>query len=173
MFSPSAVCWRGTGWPATSVGLVTVSCADRPGLLSSISRVLLKHDLNLNDARVTTLGARAEDVFVVNGGAVEADAPRAALIQELQQEFCKRTADEWAEEIRAAGVPCGPVNTLANVFTDEHVLASGMLQDLDHPSAGPLKMLASPVLIDGERMPIRRPPPTLDQHTEEAHDDWS
>jgi crotonobetainyl-CoA:carnitine CoA-transferase CaiB-like acyl-CoA transferase len=100
-------------------------------------------------------------------------ANREALISELQQEFRKRTADEWAEEIRAAGVPSGPVNTLADVFTDEHVLASGILQDLDHPSAGPLKMLASPVLIDGERMPIRRPPPTLGQHTEEAHDDWT
>jgi crotonobetainyl-CoA:carnitine CoA-transferase CaiB-like acyl-CoA transferase len=100
-------------------------------------------------------------------------ANREALIPELQREFHKRTADEWAEEIRAAGVPSGPVNTLADVFTDEHVLASGMLQDLNHPTAGVLKMLASPVLVDGERMPIRRPPPTLGQHTEEAHDDWS
>jgi crotonobetainyl-CoA:carnitine CoA-transferase CaiB-like acyl-CoA transferase len=100
-------------------------------------------------------------------------ANREALIAELQEEFRRRTADEWVEEIRAAGVPCGPVNTLANVFTDEHVLGSGILQDLDHPSAGPLKILASPVLIDCERMPIRRPPPTLGQHTDEAHDDWS
>jgi crotonobetainyl-CoA:carnitine CoA-transferase CaiB-like acyl-CoA transferase len=93
---------------------------------------------------------------------------REALISELQQEFGKRTADEWAEEIRAAGVPSGPVNTLADVFADEHVLGSGMLQDLDHPSAGHLKMLASPILIDGERLSIRRPPPTLRQHTEEG-----
>ncbi len=100
-------------------------------------------------------------------------ANRGALIPELQREFSKRTADEWAEEIRAAGVPSGPVNTLADVFADEHVLSSGILQDLNHPTAGALKMLASPVLVDGERMPIRRPPPTLGQHTEEAHDDWS
>jgi crotonobetainyl-CoA:carnitine CoA-transferase CaiB-like acyl-CoA transferase len=93
---------------------------------------------------------------------------REALISELQQEFGKRTADEWAEEIRAAGVPSGPVNTLADVFADEHVLGSGMLQDLDHPSAGHLKMLASPILIDGERLSIRRPPPTLGQHTDEG-----
>jgi [protein-PII] uridylyltransferase len=65
--------------------IVTVSCADRPGLLSSISRVLLKHELNLIDARITTLGARAEDVFIVNGAAVEGDAPRAALTAELQR----------------------------------------------------------------------------------------
>ena len=97
---------------------------------------------------------------------------REALISQLQEEFGKRPADEWAEEIRAAGVPSGPVNTLPDVFADEHLLGSGMLQDLDHPSAGSLKMLASPILIDGERLPIRRPPPTLGQHTHERDADW-
>jgi [protein-PII] uridylyltransferase len=63
--------------------LVTVSCADRPGLLSAIARVLLKHELNLVDARVTTLGARAEDAFVVTGAALEGEAGRAAVIDDL------------------------------------------------------------------------------------------
>jgi crotonobetainyl-CoA:carnitine CoA-transferase CaiB-like acyl-CoA transferase len=99
-------------------------------------------------------------------------ANREDLISELQAEFGKRTADEWAEEIRAAGVPSGPVNTLADVLTDEHLLGSGILQDLDHPTAGSLKMLASPILIGGARLPIRRPPPTLGQHTDEAGDSW-
>jgi len=65
--------------------VVSVSCADRPGLLSSISRVLLKHELNLIDARVTTLGARAEDVFVVNGAALGEEGSRARLIAELKR----------------------------------------------------------------------------------------
>ncbi len=94
-------------------------------------------------------------------------ANREELVEILQREFSKRPADEWVEEIRDAGVPCGPVNALADVFTDEHVLSSGILQDVDHPAAGMLKMLASPVLVDGGRLPIRRPPPTLGQHTEE------
>jgi crotonobetainyl-CoA:carnitine CoA-transferase CaiB-like acyl-CoA transferase len=93
---------------------------------------------------------------------------RQTLIVELQQEFGKRTADEWAEEIRAAGVPSGPVNTLSDVFADEHVFGSGMLQDLEHPSAGPLRMVASPVIVDGEHLPIRHSPPTLGQHTGEG-----
>jgi len=63
--------------------LVTVSCADRPGLLSAVARVLLKHELNLIDARITTLGARAEDAFVVNGAAVEDEVSRAAVVAEL------------------------------------------------------------------------------------------
>ncbi|MGZ5660315.1 MAG: [protein-PII] uridylyltransferase, partial [Usitatibacter sp.] len=63
---------------------VTVSGADRPGLLSSLARVMLKHDLNLVDARVTTLGARAEDAFVVNGPVLEDPAAREAIAEELR-----------------------------------------------------------------------------------------
>jgi crotonobetainyl-CoA:carnitine CoA-transferase CaiB-like acyl-CoA transferase len=95
-------------------------------------------------------------------------ANREALVSELQRAFAGRPADEWADELRAAGVPSGPVNTLADVLADEHLLGSGMLRGLDHPSAGHLEMLASPILIDGERLSIRRPPPTLGQHTEEG-----
>jgi crotonobetainyl-CoA:carnitine CoA-transferase CaiB-like acyl-CoA transferase len=100
-------------------------------------------------------------------------ANRESLVSELQREFSKRSADDWAGEIRAAGVPSGPVNTLADVFADEHVKGSGMLQNIDHPSAGPLEMLASPILVDGGRLPIRHPPPTLGQHTDETQDDWT
>ncbi|MEW6636598.1 MAG: CoA transferase [Actinomycetota bacterium] len=95
-------------------------------------------------------------------------ANREALVETLQAEFSKRPADEWVEEIRAANVPCGPVNTLAEVFTDEHVLGSGILQTVEHPTVGLLEMLASPLLVDGERPPIRRPPPTLGEHTDAA-----
>jgi crotonobetainyl-CoA:carnitine CoA-transferase CaiB-like acyl-CoA transferase len=114
-------------------------------------------------------GLAEDERFATNPDRV---ANREALIPELQREFGGRSANEWADELRAAGVPSGPVNTLADVMADEHLLGSGMLQDLDHPSAGHLEMLASPVLVDGERLPIRRPPPTLGQHTERANDDW-
>jgi crotonobetainyl-CoA:carnitine CoA-transferase CaiB-like acyl-CoA transferase len=95
-------------------------------------------------------------------------ANREELVEILQQEFSRLTADEWVERIREARVPAGPVNALADVFSDEHVLSSGILQTVEHPAAGVLKMLASPLLVDGERPPVRRPPPTLGQHTEEG-----
>jgi [protein-PII] uridylyltransferase len=62
----------------------SVSCADRPGLLSSVARIFLQHRLNLVDARVTTLGARAEDVFVLSGAALEAAQSREAIAAELR-----------------------------------------------------------------------------------------
>jgi glutaryl-CoA transferase len=106
-----------------------------------------------------------DELYATNPARV---ANREELVEILQQEFSNRAADEWVEKIREAGVPVGPVNALADVFSDEHVLSSGILGELDHPAAGMLEMLASPVLIDGVRPPIRCPPPTLGQHTEEG-----
>jgi crotonobetainyl-CoA:carnitine CoA-transferase CaiB-like acyl-CoA transferase len=107
----------------------------------------------------------ADERYATNPDRVE---NRVELVGILQEEFSKRRAEEWLGSLRQAGVLCGPVNTLAEVFADEHVLSSGMLRDVDHPAAGTLKMLASPVLVDGERPRIRRPPPTLAQHTDEV-----
>lgn len=92
-------------------------------------------------------------------------ANREELVAALQERFLESSADEWVKKIRAAGVPCGPVNALSDVFEDGHVLGSGMLQEVEHPAAGTVKILASPVLVDGERLPVRRPPPTLGQDT--------
>jgi len=94
-------------------------------------------------------------------------ANREQLVAALQGEFSDRTADEWVEKIRSVGVPCGPVNTLAEALADEHLSSTDMLREVEHPVAGMLGMLGSPVLVDGQRPPIRRPPPTLAQHTGE------
>jgi [protein-PII] uridylyltransferase len=61
-----------------------VSGADRPGLLSSLARVLLRHELNLIDARVTTLGLRAEDAFVLEGATLADAAERERIAEELR-----------------------------------------------------------------------------------------
>ncbi|ABG05327.1 L-carnitine dehydratase/bile acid-inducible protein F [Rubrobacter xylanophilus DSM 9941] len=103
--------------------------------------------------------------FADNPGRV---ANREELVAELQKTFSGRTAAEWVQRIGEAGVPCGPVSSLAEVFSDPHVLGCGILREVDHPAAGALRMLASPLLVDGERPPIRRPPPTLGEHTDGA-----
>ena len=110
----------------------------------------------------------ADERFATNPDRV---ANREELVEILQGELSQRTADEWVEEIRGVGVPCGPVNTLAEALADEHLWSTDMLQDVDHPLAGTLRMLASPALVDGERPPVRRPPPTLGQHTGEVEED--
>jgi crotonobetainyl-CoA:carnitine CoA-transferase CaiB-like acyl-CoA transferase len=110
----------------------------------------------------------ADDRFATNPDRV---ANRDELVEMLQEGLSQRTADEWVEKIRGVGIPCGPVNTLAEALADEHLSSTDMLQAVEHPLAGTLRMLASPVLVDGERPPVRRPPPALGQHTEEVEED--
>ncbi|WP_119069276.1 CaiB/BaiF CoA transferase family protein [Rubrobacter indicoceani] len=103
--------------------------------------------------------------FTKNSGRVE---NREALVPELRRTFLERGSEEWISTIKEAGVPCGPVNTLAQVFEDEHVLESGILREVEHPAAGTVRMLASPLILDGERPGVRKPPPTLGEHTDSA-----
>jgi len=65
---------------------LSVSCADRPGLLSSIARVLLNFDINLEDARINTLGQRAEDLFVIENPQLAKPEFSAKLIRALEAE---------------------------------------------------------------------------------------
>jgi crotonobetainyl-CoA:carnitine CoA-transferase CaiB-like acyl-CoA transferase len=110
-----------------------------------------------------------DERYATNPGRV---ANRRELVEVMQREFSERTAEEWVEKIRGVGIPCGPVNTLSDALADEHLASTDMLQEIEHPLAGVLQMLASPVLVDGERPPIRRPPPTLGEHSEEVEGGW-
>jgi crotonobetainyl-CoA:carnitine CoA-transferase CaiB-like acyl-CoA transferase len=70
-------------------------------------------------------------------------------------------------KLRSARIPCGPVNTLSDILSDEHFLARGGVVELDHPLVGTVKMLANPIRLS-ETPPIyRRHPPTLGEHNEE------
>jgi crotonobetainyl-CoA:carnitine CoA-transferase CaiB-like acyl-CoA transferase len=109
-----------------------------------------------------------DERYATNPGRV---ASREALVEVMQGEFSRRTADEWVEKIRGVGIPCGPVNTLAEALADEHLSSTDMLREVEHPMVGMLQMLASPVLVDGKRPPIRRLPPMLGQHTGEIEED--
>ena len=74
----------------------------------------------------------------------------------------------WIEKLRAAGVPCGPINSVAEALTDPHTLARDMVRTVKHPTAGELKMVGIPFRFSGTPAMIRRAPPLLGQHTEEV-----
>ncbi len=94
-------------------------------------------------------------------------ANRDVLVPVLSQIFATRPAAEWIERIGAVGVPCGPVNHLAGVFADPHLASTNLVQSIEHPTAGSVRLLASPILVDGQRPPIRRAPPLHGQHSDE------
>jgi crotonobetainyl-CoA:carnitine CoA-transferase CaiB-like acyl-CoA transferase len=71
----------------------------------------------------------------------------------------------WLEALEAAGVPCGPINDLGEVFDDPHVAARGMQIDLPHPSGGPVRLVASPIKMSATPVEARVHPPMLGEHT--------
>jgi crotonobetainyl-CoA:carnitine CoA-transferase CaiB-like acyl-CoA transferase len=73
----------------------------------------------------------------------------------------------WLEKLDAADIPCGAVNTYAEVFQDPHVLARDMLVEVEHPVAGTVKMTGLNVKLSRTPGDMRLPAPTLGQHTRE------
>jgi crotonobetainyl-CoA:carnitine CoA-transferase CaiB-like acyl-CoA transferase len=76
------------------------------------------------------------------------------------------TVDAWIERLNGAGVPCGRVMNLAEVFADPQVLAQEMVLEAEHPGHGPVRMTGFPVKLDATPARLRRPAPALGEHTE-------
>ncbi|MGH3468704.1 MAG: CoA transferase, partial [Thermocrispum sp.] len=87
-----------------------------------------------------------------------------ALINEKTR---ARTVEEWIGRLNAAGVPCGRIMNLAEVFSDPQVLAQDMVLEVDHPGHGPVRITGFPVKLAGTPARLRRPAPRLGEHTDE------
>ncbi len=83
----------------------------------------------------------------------------------LQAEFGRRTRAELIDALDAAGVPCGPINSVADVFEDPQVKARGMLRHVPHPSGVDVPQVASPMRFAEAELPLREAPPLLGQHS--------
>jgi crotonobetainyl-CoA:carnitine CoA-transferase CaiB-like acyl-CoA transferase len=78
-----------------------------------------------------------------------------------------RTRAEWVDRLRPAGVPCGSVREVAEVLQDPHLAARGMIQELEHAVAGPMRVTGVPIKLSDTPGSVRTPPPLLGQHTTE------
>jgi succinate--hydroxymethylglutarate CoA-transferase len=76
--------------------------------------------------------------------------------------------ESWIAKLRAVGVPCGPINTVAEALSDPHTLARDMVRTVRHATAGELKLVGIPFEMNGTPATIRRPPPLLSEHTDEV-----
>jgi len=95
-------------------------------------------------------------------------ANRDAINALLEAATCRRSTGELSEALARAGVPAGPINDMAQVFADPQVVARGLRIDLDHPLAGTIPAIASPVRLSETPAQYRLPPPLLGQHTREV-----
>lgn len=103
--------------------------------------------------------------FATNAARV---ANRTTLIPVIAEKMVLKTSEEWMTELDRLKIPCGPINTLDKVFADPQVAAREMVQEVPHPSAGSVKLVASPMKFSETPCDIVRHPPLLGEHTDEV-----
>ncbi len=107
--------------------------------------------------------------FAKNANRVEHRQELIALLSEL---FFTRTTAEWVAALSAADVPCAPVQTIDQVFAAPQVLHRNMLVEVEHPSAGAVKLAGIPVKFSVTPASVRLPPPLLGQHSADVLSSW-
>ncbi len=93
---------------------------------------------------------------------------RTALLPKLEQIFLTQDADFWLARLRAADIPCGPINEVDEALNDPQIIARGMIVEQTHATVGPVRSVGNPVHLSDTPVSYRLPPPTLGQHTDEV-----
>jgi crotonobetainyl-CoA:carnitine CoA-transferase CaiB-like acyl-CoA transferase len=129
-------------------GWVAVAAAN-DGLFARLCEVIGRPDLAMR--------------FPTNGSRVEG---RAELIPELEAVFATRPAEEWAAALEAAGIPAGKIRTVLDALEAAAAAGDDPTVTVPHPAAGDLRLVRSPIRLDGLRPAA--PPPLLGEHTVEV-----
>ena len=134
----------------TKDGLIAVACLNNP------QRRRLRDALQVDDPTVEglTYDWFSEEVREAHRQAVEA----------FESAFRGRSTEEWLQALDAADVPCSPVHFPEEIFEHPHVLANGLMQAIEHPIVGPLRMPTSPIRMSGTPTGTTLPPPLLGAH---------
>ena len=129
----------------TQDGYIVVSCGnDR--IYQTFCHLLEREDL-ATDPRFATNPQRVRN--------------RKELVPILQEVFLQRETDDWLTELRAVGIPCGPINTVSQVFSDPQLQARGFVWECEHPTAGTIKLSGSPIRLSETPTRLYKAPPLL------------
>lgn len=119
--------------------------------------------------RMCEIGGRAalaDDArFVRNSDRIR---NREALIPLIAEMMAERTMNEWIAAFEKAGVPCGPINDLAQVFEMPQVRARGLRIEIEREDTGPIPLVGSPMRLSKTPVRYELPPPRLGEHTAEV-----
>jgi crotonobetainyl-CoA:carnitine CoA-transferase CaiB-like acyl-CoA transferase len=92
---------------------------------------------------------------------------REELIALLEEILTTRDAEHWIEDLVAAGIPAGPINFPDQTLNDPHIVARGMIVELEHPLTGLVRSIGVPIHFSATGPTYRRPPPRLGEHNAE------
>ena len=93
---------------------------------------------------------------------------RDAIVAEVSRLVKQRSTGEWLTTLGPIGVPCGPINDMAQTFAHPQVRHRSMTLEMDHPSSGKVSLIANPIRFTQHPIVYQRPPPVLGQHTHEV-----
>jgi crotonobetainyl-CoA:carnitine CoA-transferase CaiB-like acyl-CoA transferase len=127
------------------------------GLFQQFCRVLGRPDL------------AADPRFDTDAGRVE---HRGALRPALEGFLKTRPVAEWLKTFSAAGIPCGSIKDVAEVFASPQVLAREMVRTLVHPKVGSLRVTGNPLKMSETPGAVEQPPPLLGEHTDQVLAEW-
>ena len=108
---------------------------------------------------------KTDERFASNGKRV---TNRVALVEELNRTFAQRDVDDWLADLVKAGLPCGRINSIPQVFEHPQAQAREMTLESDHPTAGTVRLPGFPYKLSQTPADIHRPPPLLGEHTEQV-----
>lgn len=91
---------------------------------------------------------------------------RAELVRLIEDRLAARPRDEWVAAFAAAGLPAGPINDIGEVFADPQVQHRGMAVEVEHPTAGRIRLPGIPVKFAATPARVQGPPPLLGEHTD-------
>jgi len=112
-----------------------------------------------------TLPLTEDERFATNPARVE---NRATLHQILSEYFSEGSVTHWVDLFCRERIPCGPINSIPEVFEDRQVKARQLVVEMPHPSLDSVKTVASPLRLHDAPVTYRRHPPLLGEHTEEV-----
>jgi succinate---hydroxymethylglutarate CoA-transferase len=115
---------------------------------------VLGHPEWADDPRFTTNRARVENRVAIDGM--------------IEDAFARDRCDAWLAKLKAAGVPCGRINSVAEALADPQTGARAMVETVEHPTIGALKLLGIPFKFSDTPASVQCAPPTLGQHTDEV-----
>jgi len=114
---------------------------------------VLGHPEWADDPRLATNRARVEHRHLVDGV--------------IAQALAGDSVDNWLARLKAAGVPCGRINSVAEALAEPQTQARAMIETVEHPAIGDLKLIGMPYKFSSTPAIVRRPPPMLGEHTDE------
>lgn len=93
---------------------------------------------------------------------------RVELLSIIETALAQRTTTEWAQLLQAAGIPCAPISSVGQALSSVQAEAREMVATLHHPTAGPVRIVSSPLKLGVTPTTVRTAPPLLGQHTDEV-----